>query len=300
MQNDTLRTAFLQFLRQSEIERGLSIRTIIGYKDTLNLFFKFTKQDDCPVAYFTTEILRVFFYYGKEERQWAARTYHIHHNNLSVFSHWLMLNNFLTKNPLLPIQKPKLSKPLMKALKDEEVHKILYVALLKSSVVPFLKLRNHALIMLPLHSGLRMSEVISLHIADIDIEAKSIHVRNGKGAKDRVVIITDELVSMLTQYIQAHQKYFQMKTMLLFPSKSGAQLNTREFRRITDKLGKLAGVKFSSHDLRRTYATTLSRNKVSPFVIQNQLGHSDIRVTMRYVCHDLIETEKIMNGVILY
>ena len=188
----------------------------------------------------------------------------------------------------------------MSALKEEQVHKVLYAALLKSSKIPFLRLRNHALIMLPLHSGLRMSEVIFLNISDINMDEKLIHVHNGKGAKDRIVVITDELATMLQQYIQAHEKYFHMSTMILFPSKSGKKLNAREFRRITDNIGKLAEVKFASHDLRRTYATTLSRKKVSPFVIQNQLGHSDIRVTMRYVCHDLVETEKIISGVVLY
>ncbi len=295
-----LRELFSEFIRHSRIERGLSERTLIGYNDSLKLFFKFIQQDDCAISYFGTEVLRNFFYYGKEERQWAARTYHIHHNNLHVFSRWLVLNEHIKKNPLTPIQKPRLSKPIVQALKEEEVHKILYVALLKSSRIPFLRLRNHALIMLPLHSGLRMSEVIHLKITELNMEAKSIHVRNGKGAKDRIVVMTNELVAILQQYLLAHEKYFQSASLLLFPSKSGKLLNVREFRRITDKIGKLAAVKFASHDLRRTYATTLSRNNISPFIMQQQLGHSDIRVTMQYVCHDRAETEKIIGGVVLY
>jgi site-specific recombinase XerD len=300
MQNDTLQTAFLQFLRQSEIERGLSPRTLISYKDSVHLFLKFIQHDDCSISYFTTEILRHFLYFGKEERQWSGRTYHIHHNNLSAFSRWMVLNDYLKKNPLMPIQKPKLQKPIVHALKESDVHKILYVALLKSSVNQFLRIRNHALIMLPLHSGLRLSEVIFLQIVDINIDEKSIHVRNGKGGRDRIVVMTDELVSVLQQYIERHEKHFCMTTTRLFPSKSGKQLNSREFRRITDKIGTLASVKFSSHDLRRTYATTLSRNKVSPFIIQKQLGHSDIRVTMGYVCHDLNEVGEAVDGVVLY
>jgi len=112
--------------------------------------------------------------------------------------------------------------------------------------------------------------------------------------------MTDELQSTLEIYLQEHEKFFQMKTLILFPSKSAKLFKAREFRRLTDKLGKLADFSFSSHDLRRTYATNLSKIGVSAFIIQEQLGHSDIRVTMRYVNHDEADKHKIIKGVQLY
>ncbi|SCA56726.1 putative Phage integrase family protein [Candidatus Terasakiella magnetica] len=295
-----LREIFDTFLRQSKHERGLSTRTLEGYDDSLHLFLKFLNKKDCTLAELNTELVRNFLFHGREERNWAARTYRIHHSNLNVFCKWLVVNSYSKDNPLERIQKPKLSRPIVKALELKEVHKILYAALLKSSRNPFLRLRNHALIMLPLHTGLRLSEVINLHIADLNLSEKLLHVRNGKGAKDRMVVMTDELISIIHMYLLEHEKNYQMGNLIVFPSKSGKKLTPREFRRITDHIGKLASVKFASHDLRRTYATSLSRNNVSPFIMQQQLGHSDIRVTMRYVCHNQTEAGDMISGVTLY
>lgn len=295
-----LRETFDIFLRQSRHERGLSERTLEGYADSLHLFLKFLNKQDCSLRELNTELIRNFLFYGREERGWAARTYRIHHSNFNVFCKWLVTNGYHKENPLESIQKPKLNKPIIKALEAEEVHRILYAALLKSSRSPFLRLRNHALIMLPLHTGLRLSEVINLHMADLNLNEKLLHVRNGKGAKDRMVVMTDELVSTLHMYFMEHEKFYHMGSLVVFPSKSGRKLTAREFRRLSDHIGRLSNVKFASHDLRRTYATNLSRNNVSPFIMQQQLGHSDIRVTMRYVCHNQSETGDIISGVSLY
>lgn len=295
-----IKNAFADFLRHAEHEKGLSPRTLKGYRESLDFFLRFIGQEDCSITCLNVELIRAFLFHGKTERGWANRTYHIHHSNLSVFCKWLVACGHLLRNPLLIIHKPKLSKPIIDPLQQEHVHKILYAALLKSSLIPFLRLRNHALLMLPLHSGLRMSEVISLQIADLNLENRTLHVRNGKGGKDRVVVITDELVSTLRSYLAEHETFYHMKTLILFPSKSGRSLTPREFRRITDKVGSLASVKFASHDLRRSYATSLSRNNISPFVMQRQLGHSDIRVTMRYVHHNRGEIEQLLRGISLY
>lgn len=295
-----LRELFDTFLRQAKHERGLSARTLEGYADSFHLLLKFLSKQDISLAELNTELIRNFLFYGREERGWAARTYRIHHSNLNVFSKWLVVNGYREDNPLERIQKPKLNKPIVKALEQKEVHRILYAALLKSSRSPFLRLRNHALLMLPLHTGLRLSEVINLHIADLNLSEKLLHVRNGKGAKDRLVVMTDELISILRMYLIEHEKFYNMGCLIVFPTKSGNRLTPREFRRILDRVGKLAAVKFASHDLRRTYATTLSRNRVSPFIMQKQLGHSDIRVTMRYVCHSQAEVDESISTVTLY
>lgn len=295
-----IRDAFAGFLRHAEHEKGLSPRTLQGYRESLEFFMRFIGHEDCSIPCLNVELIRAFLFHGKAERGWSGKTYHIHHSNLGAFCKWLMATGHLPRNPLLAIQKPKLTKPIIEPLEQGQVHKILYAALLKSAQMPFLRLRNHALLMLPLHSGLRMSEVIALQIADLNLEGRTLHVRNGKGGKDRMVVITDELVSILRTYLKEHETFYAMETLILFPSKSGGHLTPREFRRITDKVGELAGVKFASHDLRRSYATSLSRNNVSPFIMQRQLGHSDIRVTMRYVHNNRGEIEKLLRGISLY
>ncbi|GGF76092.1 tyrosine recombinase XerD [Terasakiella brassicae] len=296
----SLEDLFIDYIEQVKIERGLSPKTIQSYRESLSLFGAFVNTDHMSLRYWTLDYLRPFFHHGRNDRCWAARTYHIHHNNLKKFGDWLLLTKHTRHNPLIAIQKPKLAMVKKKGLNVEEVHKLLYVALLKSSALPFLRIRNHALISLALQTGLRMSEIINLRIHDLHFQDHHLHVRSGKGGKDRFVSITNDLQSTLEVYLKEHEKFFQMKTLILFPSKSGKLFAVREFRRLTDRLGKLADIIFSSHDLRRTYASTLSKQGVSAFVIQEQLGHSDIRVTMRYVSFEQKNKDDILKDIHLY
>ena len=292
---------FETFLRQAQIERGLSDQTLTSYRNSLSFFLKFGNGGALsPSRCLNRESLRNFLYHGMEERGWSARTYHIHHNNISMFCRWLVAENQIKENPLDHIQKPKVAKPVMQALSEREVHRLLYAALLKSARTPFLKTRNHAILMLGLHTGLRMSEIMALNIDHLNYDAHTLLVNRGKGARGRVVVMTSDLTDTLENYVKEHSGFYGMGSMVLFPSKNGNRLTAREFRRITDRIAGLAGVKFSSHDLRRTYATNLSKQGISPFIIQRQLGHTDIKVTMRYVCHDDMETESALGAIHLY
>ncbi|MCJ8274416.1 MAG: tyrosine-type recombinase/integrase, partial [Psychrosphaera sp.] len=254
-----LRELFSTFIRHSEIERGLSPRTLLGYENTFRILVAFTNKPDIPTNTFTTDLVRNLLYYGKEERNWTTKTYHIHYDNFNVFAKWLVLEGHLKANPLLRIQKPKHKKVILQPLKDEQIHKILYVALLKSSLNPFLRLRNHAMLMLALHSGLRMGEFLTLKLPHVQLEEKQLHVHHGKGGKDRIVMITDELVSILALYMKEHEKFFLMHTLILFPSQSGKFFDVRDFRRMTERIVRISGIRFTSHDLRRSYATNLSK-----------------------------------------
>ncbi|WP_419797659.1 MAG: tyrosine-type recombinase/integrase [Terasakiella sp.] len=296
----SLEDLFNDYIEQVKIERGLSPKTIQSYRETLHLFRLFINTDHMSLRYWTPDYLRPFFHYGRNDRGWAIRTYHIHHNNLKKFGDWLALTKHTRHNPLIAIQKPKLAMVKKKGLNVEEVHKLLYVALLKSSALPFLRIRNHALISLALQTGLRMSEIINLKINDLHFQDRHLHVRGGKGNRDRFVSISEDLQATLEIYLKEHEKFYRMKTLILFPSKSGRLFAAREFRRLTERLGKLANVVFSSHDLRRTYASTLSKKGVSAFIIQEQLGHSDIRITMRYVSHEQKDKDHILQNIHLY
>lgn len=291
---------FKEYIEQVKIERGLSPKTIQGYGETFSFLKVFLKADKLTLRYWVVDYLRPFFHYGRNERKWAVRTYHIHHNNLKKFGDWLVTTRRIRHNPLLQIQKPKQPEIKLKGLRIEWVHRLQYVALLKSSPIHFLCIRNHAIVNLALQSGLRRGEIINLTIRDILFHEGQIHVRNGKCGKDRFVDMTDDLQSTLHIYLREHERFYKMNTLTLFPSKSGKSLNGREFRRLSDKLSKLAGFSFSWHDLRRTYATNLSIKGVSAFIIKDQLGHSDIRITMRYVAHEEEDRHKVIKGIQLY
>jgi integrase len=130
--------------------------------------------------------------------------------------------------------------------------------------------------------GLRVSELVSLRVGDIDGERKLLRIEQGKGSKDRQVLIAPALLDRLRRYWQA-----QRPTDWLFPNeRDWAQhlsITTaqRIFRRAKDKAGidKVGGI----HSLRHAYATHQLENGLAVHQLQRLLGHQNLRSTMRYV-----------------
>jgi integrase len=130
--------------------------------------------------------------------------------------------------------------------------------------------------------GLRVSELVSLRVGDIDGERKLLRIEQGKGAKDRQVLIAPSLYQQLRHYWQ-----LQRPTDWLFPNEQQPQrhLNIstaqRIFRRAKAKAGidKVGGI----HGLRHAYATHQLENGLPVHQLQRLLGHQNLRSTMRYV-----------------
>jgi integrase len=130
--------------------------------------------------------------------------------------------------------------------------------------------------------GLRVSELVSLRVGDIDGERKLLRIEQGKGAKDRLVIIAPSLYEQLRHYWQ-----LQRPTDWLFPSEQQPHRHInistaqRIFRRAKAKAGidKVGGI----HSLRHAYATHQLDKGLPVHQLQRLLGHRDVRTTMRYV-----------------
>jgi integrase/recombinase XerD len=130
-------------------------------------------------------------------------------------------------------------------------------------------------------SGLRVSEVVRLRICDIDIGEQSIIVRQGKGKKDRLTIISDRQQALITEYSEGKNG-----TAFLFPSgqHGGQALAVRSLQQIVKRALVNAGIlrKASAHSLRHSFATHLLENGTDIRHIQKMLGHEHIRTTQIY------------------
>ena len=154
-------------------------------------------------------------------------------------------------------------------------------AILAKSKGRFAPVRDNAIIHLALGTGLRVSELTSLKVDHIHFKRGSnqIVVYNGKGNKDRIVTINNNLKSIIQQYMDYHPSVY------LFPSERGEQLTRSGIQQIFKKWAKKAGLpkRYSIHSLRHTYATNLY--KASGYnlrLVQKQLGHSSISTTQVY------------------
>ena len=139
---------------------------------------------------------------------------------------------------------------------------------------------KHKAILTTIYScGLRLSELINLKITDIKSESDLLLIRQSKGNKDRIVALPDKLLELLREYY----KVYQPKDFL-FEGLKGMQYSDRSVQLILKNALNKSGVisKGSVHTLRHSYATHLIKSGIDVRVVQELLGHNDIRTTMIY------------------
>jgi integrase/recombinase XerD len=158
------------------------------------------------------------------------------------------------------------------------------VVLSASEVSKFLKcigiLRHRAVLMLCYGAGLRISEAVSLKVDDIDSERMLIHVRAGKGNKDRYTVLSQRLLAVLREYCR-----IQHPKQWLFPSfKPEDHIRAGTVQQICREACQLSGIRkrITAHTLRHSFATHLLENGTDTRAIQVLLGHTNINTTARY------------------
>jgi len=136
-----------------------------------------------------------------------------------------------------------------------------------------LALRNHALLELVYSAGLRSAEAVGLDLGDVDFEQELVHVRNGKGAKDRIVPLGEEAAYLVGRYLrEARPQLARGAVDALFLSARGRRLDTSTLRRLVPH----------PHRLRHAFATHLLEGGADLRTIQELLGHSSLSTTQVY------------------
>jgi site-specific recombinase XerD len=136
-----------------------------------------------------------------------------------------------------------------------------------------LEVRNRALLELVYSAGLRSAEAVGLDLADVDFEQEHVHIRNGKGAKDRIVPLGEEAAHWVNRYLrEARPQLARGAVDALFLSTRGRRLDTSTLRRLTPH----------PHSLRHAFATHLLEGGADLRTIQELLGHASLSTTQVY------------------
>lgn len=178
------------------------------------------------------------------------------------------------KNPVVRGLALRLPQPLPQHLRDDDV--ALFLASIKKN-------RDKAIFMLMLRCGFRVEEVANLTINAIDYRRSQIMIRCGKGAKDRVVYISNDAAEALANYLRQRPVTREHKVFLVEkgPCK-GKPLSVRGIQKRIEYYAKKSGIKVSCHQLRHTMATQLLNADADLVTIQDLLGHTRIKTTQRY------------------
>jgi integrase/recombinase XerC len=188
----------------------------------------------------------------------------------------------IDKDPLLLIHSPKQEKPLPAFLSVDDVFQLLGGVKLKSG----LDVRDLAVLEVFYSTGIRVSELVGLNWADIDIQLGIVRVV-GKGSKERIVPIGQVALDALEPYAQEQRKRWNLACKgetAVFLNNRGERITTRSVARIVEKHLKQAGIqiKMGPHGLRHSFATHLLNSGADLRVIQELLGHESLSTTQRY------------------
>jgi len=139
-------------------------------------------------------------------------------------------------------------------------------------------LRNLCMIRVMLNAGLRVGEVVSLQVKDVDMNTGKVTIHNGKGGKDRVLWLGEEDLALLGKWRDRKPQSTYMFTTL-----KGGQLSDRYIRSMVKRYAVKAGIKdIHPHTLRHTFATDLYRDTHNLVLVGKALGHSSITTTTIY------------------
>jgi integrase/recombinase XerD len=271
----SIEASFLNYLR---VEKGLSHNTLIAYQNDLEKLVHFAEESGKNILSLEREDLLKFIQHlhksGLEAKS-IARTL-VTVRSLYKF---LLLDNHLKHDPSANIETPKSWQSLPKFLIAEEVERLLETPDLSTD----LGLRDKAMIETLYATGLRVSELVSLKVADLNLDLGYL-ITLGKGSKQRTVPLGKSALKWIRAYLAVRQRLLAGKSSpLLFISAKGSPLTRTSFWKIIVDYGERAKIgHITPHLLRHSFATHLLENGADLRSVQMMLGHSDISTTQIY------------------
>lgn len=197
----------------------------------------------------------------------------------SIFS-YLHKYDKVARNPMNKVDPIKCCSRIKKPLSDVEVEVILMAC---DDLSPKAKVRAIALIYFMLDTGVRVSELCSLTVGDIDIDNRK-GIVLGKGNKERWIYFSDKTVVRLKQYLKSRGELTAEVPLFCSLNKPYGRMNKGGIENILKELGRSSGVyRLHPHLLRATFATNLSKKGVPIEVIAKLLGHANLNTISRYV-----------------
>ena len=201
---------------------------------------------------------------------------------LKKFFRYLVASGEIEKDPLLLIHSPKQEKPLPPFLTVDDAFRLLGSVQVQSG----LDVRDRAVLEVFYSTGIRVSELVGMNWADIDVQLGIVRVL-GKGSKERIVPIGEVALNALEEYAREQRARWQLPCRganPVFLNNRGRRITTRSVARIVEKHLKHAGipVRMGPHGLRHSFATHVLNSGADLRVIQEMLGHASLSTTQKY------------------
>jgi site-specific recombinase XerD len=250
--------------------RNYAPHTVENYGRDLRLFFTPLTKPLRAVSWRDVE----HFIQQQHQAQLAATTINRRLHALKHFFEYLVLERqALTINPVKPSHFLRQGRPLPKKLSQDHVGTL------------FAQITNpmdHALYLLMLRCGLRVSEVAHLRRSDLDWEQHALRIEQGKGRKDRVVYLSADVLTELKACLALRPEAVPNDLFFWNQKRTHRALSAKGIQKKMERYARAAGIKASCHSLRHTFASNLLEEGAEVISIKELLGHASIGSSERY------------------
>lgn len=276
----TLQPLVPRWLDHLLAERGLSLLTVSAYEQDLKQFFAFLEelnQDSEPVI--VDEALLFLHLAWLRKRGQGGRSMARHLSALRGFFAFALEQGHVRENPAVLLENPKLPSMLPEVLSREEMQSVLS----RPDTEDRLGFRDRCILELLYAAGLRVSEICTLRLEQLDMQRGLVRVF-GKGSKERMVPLHGLMCTLLDDYMRVWRKQFTPRDNSLFVNRSGRALSRQYVWKMIKKYVILAGIQrsISPHTFRHSFATHLLEGGADLRSVQLLLGHADISATEIY------------------
>ncbi len=281
---DEREEAFINFI---QFEKGLSSNTIKAYKSDLKIFNQFLKSHEISSPS-EDEILDFIFELKNKK-----------HAELSIARALVTIRNFykfmvrtghMKKSPFEDMDSFKTHKHIPEVLTGADIERM------SAAIDPAKKegIRDRAIMELLYSAGLRVSELVSLELTDIDLEEKILRCF-GKGSKERLVPVGDFVVESLSEYLDIRKSFIKDFSPHLFVTRLGKKFTREGIWKVVKGYAKKAKITKDvyPHIFRHSFATHLLAGGADLRSVQEMLGHADISTTQIYTHVDRTRLKKI-------
>lgn len=282
---------YIDYLRY---EKNNSSCTEISYSTDLRQFEEYLQNEHQEVEMLTvdSDVIRLWMV-SLMKSNISARSVNRKLSALKSFYRYLQKIGEIKHNPASRVVAPKMKKPIPVFVKDKDMELLLEEP---SDEKGFIEYRNFLILELFYVTGIRRAELIGMQDVDADLSSKAIQV-TGKGNKQRLIPISDDVVRKIRKYIDLRSKEVEVMPEAFFVREDGKALYPMLVHRvITEKLKMISVLsKTSPHVLRHSFATAMLNNGADINAVKEILGHASLAATEVYTHTSFEELKNIYN-----
>lgn len=278
-----MRQQMQDFLEYITVEKGYSDNTLAAYRNDLSQFAAYLEKRDIELEQVDQNTILDYIMYMKAEQEYASSTVARKVAAIKSFFHYLTDRGVLEDDPTATLDSPKVRKRLPKAISQEDMERLLREPARDQTPKA---LRDRALLEVLYATGLRVTELVSLNVDDVNLASATVRVVHPKDKRERLVPIHQRALEPLRDYLERGrvQLLRNPEERALFLNHRGQRLTRQGLWLIVKHYVREVGIQeeVTPHTLRHTFAAHLIDQKAELQYVQELLGHANIATTQVY------------------